>query len=143
MRYLLDTNVLISAALFPGGVCGQVYDLAVASNTDLVVCDYTIIELKEAFARKFPERIAALEAFVGGIEPGVKIVPTPEAAPGGVDQTKVRDPKDWPILRAALAAHAAIVTGDKDLIDAVLPHPKRLTPAQFLARLRADGSPRD
>jgi putative PIN family toxin of toxin-antitoxin system len=143
MRYLLDTNVLISAGLFPGGVCGQVYDLAVAASADLVVCDYTITELNEVFARKFPERIGSLAAFVSGIEPGVKIVRTPEAVPGGVDQTRVRDPKDWPILRAALAAHAAIVTGDKDLIDAGLPNPTMFTPAEFLTRLRAEDSLRD
>jgi putative PIN family toxin of toxin-antitoxin system len=134
---LLDTNVLISAALFAEGVPAQGYDLALTTNADVVICDFTIAELKDVFTRKFPDRAETFERFIAGIESGIRIVPAPAAPPADVDQTKVRDPKDWPILRAALASHCdAIVTGDKDLIGADLPRPQMLTPAQFLARLK-------
>ena len=136
MKYLLDTNVLVSAALFPTGVTGRAYDLALTEAVDVVVCDYSLTELRSVFTARFPDRVAALEAFIAGIEPGIKIVPTPEAVATDIDVESVRDPKDWPILRAALAAGVdVIVTGDKDILDAGLPHPAVMTPAQFFAAL--------
>jgi len=136
MKYLLDTNVLVSAALFPNGVTGRAYDLALTGSVDVVVCDYTVNELRKVFAERFSDRTASLEKFIAGIETGIEIMPTPDAVAADVDVESIRDPKDWPILRAALAAHVdVIVTGDKDFLDAGLPHPTVMTPAEFLAML--------
>jgi len=66
--------------------------------------------------------------------PGIDIVPTPDRAVDEAGVRSVRDPQDWPIVRAARAAGVdVIVTGDKDLVDAGLDHPVIQTPAQFLA----------
>jgi len=137
VRYLLDTNILVSAALHPNGTAGRAYDLAMTGPVSVVVCDYTLAELRRVFRVKFPERDASLESFIDGITPGIGIVPTPEAVGPEADIRAVRDPQDWPILRAAVAAGVdAIITGDKDLLDAGLVCPEAITPAQFLARLR-------
>ncbi|MCL2490854.1 MAG: putative toxin-antitoxin system toxin component, PIN family [Propionibacteriaceae bacterium] len=135
MKYLLDTNVIISAMLFPTGTPGQAYDLALTTPHAIVVADYTITELRKVFRLKFPNRQADLEQFLDTMVPGITIVPTP-AVVEGVDVERVRDNKDWPIVRAAVAAHVdAIITGDKDLLDAELPSPSVLTPAAFLRSL--------
>ena len=132
MKYLFDTNVLISAIVFPNGKPSQAYDLAVTAPSSLVICDYTIKELHKVFHNKFPDQEVALTDFLDGIWSEVEIVPTPDHPVDDIE-TMIRDPQDWPILRAALAAHVdGIVTGDKDLLDADLPYPRVLTPSQFL-----------
>ena len=132
MKYPFDTNVLISAMLFPNSKPSQAYDLAVTAPSSLVICDYTIRELHKVFSDKFPDRKDTLTRFLNGIQSDVEIVATPDH-PVDEFETAIRDPKDWPILRAALTAQVdGIVAGDKDLLDAGLPHPRVLTPAQFL-----------
>jgi predicted nucleic acid-binding protein len=46
MKCFIDTNVLISASLFPQGVPAQAYFKAVAFPNTVVVCDYSIDEMK-------------------------------------------------------------------------------------------------
>ena len=136
MKYLLDTNVLVSAALYPNGVAGQAYDLCLTESMSVVVCDYTLTELRTVFAAKFPGRGAVLESFIKGITAGIEIVPTPDSVVADIDVEAIRDPKDWPILRAAVATQAdVIITGDKDLLNAELGHLDVMTPAQFLLDL--------
>jgi len=135
VKFLLDTNVLVSAALFPDGTPGRAYSLVMSAPHAVVICDYTVWELRRVFRAKFPDRLAAAERFLSGIAPGIHIVPTPDTVTG-VELEVIRDRKDWPIVRAAVAEQVdAIVTGDKDLLDAGLPHPQVLTPAQFLNHL--------
>ena len=136
MKYLFDTNVLVSAALFPQGVAGRAYDLALTEPALVVVCDYSLSELRNVFAAKFPDRQASLESFLEGMTSGIDIVSAPESVDSAIAVEAIRDPKDWPILRAALAAHAdVIVTGDKDLLEAGLSHPIVMTPGRFLSDL--------
>ena len=48
-------------------------------------------------------------------------------------ESKIRDPKDRPILRAALDANVDLfLTGDKDFLSLDMEHPKCMTVAQFL-----------
>jgi len=136
VRFLLDTNVLVSAALFPTGTPGRAYDLALTTSHDIVVCDYSVDEMRRVFQTKFPAHLDALERFLGAMQPGITIVEAPEHVTG-VDVETVRDPKDWPIVRAAIGCQAdVIITGDKDLLEAMLPFPMMLTPAQFLRMLQ-------
>jgi len=121
--------------LFPTGTPGRASDLALTTPHTIVIADCTVTELRKVFRLKFPNRQADLEQFLDTMVPGITIVPTP-AAVDGVDVERVRDSKDWSIVRAAVAAHVdAVVTGDKDLLDAKLPSPSMLTPATFLRSL--------
>lgn len=132
MKYLLDTNVLVSAILFPNGTTGRAYAAALSAPVDVVVCGCTITELRDVFAAKFPGDLSSVERFISGMAPGIDIVPTPGSIEG-VDVSSVRDPEDWPIVWAAVAAGVdIIVTGDKDLLEAGLARPGMLTPALFL-----------
>lgn len=131
MRVFVDTNVLISAALFPNGVAAAAWDKAVHDPNDPVVSDYVIDELRRVFVRKFPDRMAALDAFLAALSSCVEIMPTPEIAL--CEEADVRDPKDRPVLRAARAARAdVLLTGDKDLLESGIDHPRMLSARDFL-----------
>lgn len=48
-------------------------------------------------------------------------------------ESQIRDIKDRPILRAAIAARAdVLLTGDKDFLESGLKSPVIMTPAEFL-----------
>ncbi len=131
MRVFIDTNVLISAALFPGGTASRAYYRAVSDPYDPMVSDYVIDEPRRVFSRKFPHRMQALDTFVASLSSSVTIVSTPESALE--EESGIRDVNDRPILRAARAAGAAIlVTGDKDFLDSHVDNPQILSPSEFL-----------
>ena len=60
MRILIDTNVLISAALFPKSIPAQAFMIAVSVGHEAVVCEQNIEELNRIFQRKFPEKLDGL-----------------------------------------------------------------------------------
>ena len=64
MRILLDTNILISAALFPNGTAAKAYVKAVTYPNKGIVCDWSIDELRRVFNRKFPKRGDSLNQFL-------------------------------------------------------------------------------
>ena len=131
MRILLDTNILISAALFSGGTASQAYTKAVTHPNKGVVCDWSIEELHRVFNRKFPSRIDFLNQFIAMASVAIEIIPTPVVAVP--DEVKIRDVKDRPILRAAQDAGVDILlTGDKDFLESGVACPVILDPATFL-----------
>jgi putative PIN family toxin of toxin-antitoxin system len=133
MKYLIDTNILVSAALWPLGKPAQAFMKAVATPGDAVVCDYSLDEMRRVFNEKFPDRIAEYDSFVSRMALAVEIVFTPPDDEKHESEGKVRDVKDRPILRAAIAASVdVIITGDKDFLEADLEKPKTVTAAQFL-----------
>ena len=77
MRILIDTNILISAALFPKSVPAQAYMKAATPPYTAVVCDYSMDELRRVYNRKFPHRIHEFERFVSQLVLSVEIVSTP------------------------------------------------------------------
>jgi len=131
MKILLDTNILLSAALFPDGAAARAYWKAVSFPNKGVVCDWNIEELHKVFRRKFPNRLNCLYQFLSTAAMSFEVVTTPvDEVP---DEQKIRDVKDRPILRAAQACRADILlTGDKDFLEAEVANPKILSPAQFL-----------
>ncbi len=63
MRIMIDTNVLVSAILFPKSKLSMIlWDIMLKHK--LVLCSYTIDELHLVFERKFPDKINYLEAFL-------------------------------------------------------------------------------
>jgi putative PIN family toxin of toxin-antitoxin system len=133
MRCLIDTNILVSAALWPYSVPAQAFMKAVATLGDAVVCDYSMDEMRRVFNEKFPHRIAEYESFVSRMALSVEVVFTPPDDEQHESESSIRDVKDRPILRAAIAAGVdAIITGDKDFLEADLEKPKTITATQFL-----------
>ncbi|MBR1828208.1 MAG: putative toxin-antitoxin system toxin component, PIN family [Atopobiaceae bacterium] len=131
MRVFIDTNILISAALFPKGVAAEVYFKAVSAPNDAIVSDYVIDEMRSVFRRKFPDRMGALDAFLPAISSAMEVVLTPSGAVA--DEGEIRDPHDAPILRAAIAGGAdVILTGDKDLLESGIERPRISSAGDFL-----------
>ena len=132
MRVLIDTNVLISAALYPNSTPYHAYVKAATYPNRGLICEQNVDEIKRIFNKKFPDRIAALDCFLSTALLTLELVPVP------VDETlseaKIRDAKDRPILRAAINADVDILlTGDKDFLASGLERPKAMTPAEFLS----------
>lgn len=133
MKIMIDTNVIISAALFPNGKAAKAFFKAMMPPYEPIVCDYIVDELHRKFQEKFPEKQTELEAFLFQALSFIEIVETPEAAIEA--ESKVRDVKDRPILRAALDAHADLfLTGDKDFLESSITDPRITGVAEFLER---------
>ena len=131
MRVLIDTNILISAALNSKGTPYQAFIKAVTYPNHGMVCEQNIYELRRIFNRKFPQKIHALETFLSLALMTLELVPTPVEE--HVSESKVRDVNDRPILRAAIHAKADILlTGDKDFLESGLATPQILTAADFV-----------
>ena len=123
-RVLTDTNVIISALLFPGST--PAHALArVLELERLVLTTWIIGELHEVVARKRPDLLSALDAFLADLDY--------ERAEPGLTTVTIADPDDQPILDAALAVGVdVIVTGDRHFLALDIEHPVILTPRQYL-----------
>ncbi len=131
MRVLIDTNVLISAALNANGTPYLAYIKATCSPNRGLICEQNVDELKRIFNKKFPHRIAALNQFLSIALMSLELVQTPESELAA--EAQIRDVKDRPILRAAIEAGAdVLLTGDKDFLESGVEHPVIMTPAEFL-----------
>ncbi|MDO4340991.1 MAG: putative toxin-antitoxin system toxin component, PIN family [Eubacteriales bacterium] len=131
MRIMIDTNIIIAAAISPSGRAAQAFFKAITPPYQPIVCDYIVEELHRKFRQKFPQKQTELEAFLFNMLLSVKLVKTP------VDITEseshIRDAKDRPILRAALDAHAdLLLTGDKDFLESSITDPRIISAAEFL-----------
>jgi putative PIN family toxin of toxin-antitoxin system len=113
LRFVFDTNTVISALLFKDSVPGRAFYFALAHGTILISSE-TIAELMEVInRRKFDkyltndEREDFLESFLAKAEL-VKVL----------ENLKIcRDPKDDKFLNLASNGEANfIVTGDEDLL---------------------------
>ena len=131
MRVLIDTNVLISAALNPKGVPFQAYIKATSFPNHGLICNQNIDEMRRIFDKKFPDKRIALDKFLSAALLVLELIPTPLQP--SIVESKIRDEKDRPILRAAIKGKADILlTGDKDFLESTLKTPIFMTPAQFL-----------
>jgi putative PIN family toxin of toxin-antitoxin system len=136
VRVVLDTSVLVSAALRKGSIPHQA--LAKALGSCLVCASTeTLAELEEVLDREKFDRYLNREArreFVELVSRHAHFFPVGNAEMAAA-QSPCRDPKDTQFLALALTAEAdALVSSDEDLL--VL-NPWRgipiLTPAEFLA----------
>lgn len=116
-RVLVDTNVVISALLFPNSTPAQ--------TLVLVLTDVIVDELREVIGRKRPDLLPQLETFLAGIDY--------ELAHHADSPIPISDPNDQPILDAALASAVdVIVTGDKAFLSLTLEQPRIMTARAFL-----------
>ena len=130
MKVMIDTNIIISAALFPNGKAAQAFYKALHLPYEPIICDYIGDELHRKFYEKFPDCVTELEAFLYNALSYIHVVSTPETVSEA--EKKIRDPKDRPILRAALDAHADLfLTGDKDFLEASITDPRIISVAEF------------
>ena len=131
MRVLIDTNVLISAALSAGGTPFQAFIKAASYPNRGLICDQNVDEMKRIFNKKFPDRLTSLDKFLSMALLTLELVPIPTNE--NESEVLIRDVKDRPILRAAIDARAdVLLTGDKDFLESGVKELKIMTPAEFL-----------
>ncbi len=128
MRVFIDSNVVISAILFPEGKVAKVFSHLLEKHT-IIISSYTKEECKEVFEKKFPAKIEQLENFFKGIN--FEDFTTPDK----IDKKKypkIRDIKDLPVLVSAILSDSDILlTGDKDFEDIKIDKPLIFTPSQY------------
>ena len=131
MRVLIDTNVLISAALRADSIPWLAYQKAASYPNHGLICEQNVDELKRIFNKKFPHRLASLDKFLSIALLTLELVSVPDS--DLAEETLIRDVKDRPILRAAIKARAdVLLTGDKDFLESGVENPAIMTPAEFL-----------
>lgn len=130
MRIMLDTNVLISALLFPGAEMDAMMN-CIFTQHQLVLSSYVVDELKSVVKRKFPSREIAINRLL--MMMSFEYVYTPIKIESGL--FNIRDVKDYPVLYTAIIEDVDIlVTGDKDFSDIDIERPEIMSPAQFIGR---------
>jgi uncharacterized protein len=110
-RVVFDTNILVSALVFPGGKGEAALQRIIEQADQLIVSRPIVDELLEVLARKFArdaEELAHVAVFV--TELAVVVAPKRRLR-------VVKDDADNRILECAVTGRAdAIVTGDKALL---------------------------
>ena len=132
-RVVLDTNVLISAALIPSGMPRRVVDSIFTANGVLLFSDETFAELRTRLLRTKFDRYVSSQGravYLARVRAVAEWVGIAGARLG------CRDPDDDKVLEVALMGAAdCIVTGDQDLLELASFHGLPiLTPASFLER---------
>jgi len=111
MRVVFDTNILVSALVFPGGRGDAALRRIIAGTDQLMMSRAILDELLEVLSRKFArdaEELAHVAVFFSELA----LVVTPKRR-----LRVVQDEPDNRILECAIAGRAdAIVTGDKALL---------------------------
>jgi len=130
MRVMIDTNILVSAILFPNSSMSTlIWDITM--KHELVICSYTIDELHMVFERKFEKKIPCLELFLS--ELSYELIYTPKKFDKS-EYPDIRDPKDLPILVSAINSDVEVfITGDKDFHAVDIEVPRMMTASEFLA----------
>lgn len=130
MRIMLDTNVLISALLFPGAKMNAMMD-EIFTHHQLVLSSYVVDELKSVVKRKFPGKEIAVNKLL--MMMSFEYVYTPGEIESGLFD--IRDVKDYPVLYTAIMEDVDIlVTGDKDFSDIDMEKPEIMSPTQFMEK---------
>jgi putative PIN family toxin of toxin-antitoxin system len=127
MKIVLDTNIIISAVLFPNSLIAKIFKYVVDCEK-LVLNQYIINEVEKVFIKKFPENVIDLKRFMNSISYENHVSYTTDYS----KYPKIRDKNDLPILALAIESGADIlITGDKDFDDVKIDKPVILSPRKF------------
>ena len=130
MRIIVDANIIISAGLFPESNVGKAL-ADIAKNHKLVVCKYTLDELKNVFKKKFPDRIEYINNFIKNF----KYEYIDFKVSNYKEYPQIRDVDDIPLLANAIAGKADIlITGDKDFDGIKIDDLVIMKPSEYLKK---------
>lgn len=132
MRAVIDTNILVSALLTPGGISAQLIAAIRSQALIPAVSQDILAEYAEVLNRpRFSfanDRIASLLEDMKGLSLLMK--------PQPILLQNLPDPDDAPFIAAALTAGCAIITGNSKHFPPET-GVEILSPAEALARLQA------
>lgn len=132
MKVVLDTNVLVSALVFPGGLPEQIYGLALEGEIDLVTSSALLVELARVLAVKFGWVRSRIDRALAQVLRVAELV-----EPTATFNEVPADPADNRVLEAAAEGKAdVIVSGDRHLLRLKAWRSISIeSPAAFIARL--------
>lgn len=130
MKVMLDTNILVSAFVFKSKKMNElIYKLSV--EHEIVICSYTIEELKELIDTKFKVTQKDLDEFLKDF-PFILVY-----SPTTVENKlfEIRDKNDYIILHTAIIEDVDVfITGDKDFNDIDIDKPEIMSVTEFLEK---------
>ena len=130
MRVMLDTNILASAFVFKSKKMNElIYKLS--TEHEIVICSYTIEELKELIDTKFKVTQKDLDEFLKDF-PFILVY-----SPTTVENKlfEIRDKDDYIILHTAIIEDVDVfITGDKDFNDIDIDKPEIMNTTEFLEK---------
>ena len=138
MRILIDTNVLISAILFPNPRMNHLMDI-ISLEHAFVLPSHVMEELEMLFEAKFKGKKSLLKRFFSKYSYDYVYTPL-DINPK--DYPEIRDKNDLPILVSAIIANVdMIITGDKDFFDIKtedfeMELPVIVTPKEFIEGIK-------
>ena len=91
MRIMLDTNVLVSALLFPGQKMNTLME-KVTTDYQLVLSSLIVDELFDVTHRKFPDKVETVDTLLSQLP--YELVYTPKQVKPGLYE--IRDLRDYP-----------------------------------------------
>lgn len=132
MRAVLDSNVLISAAIARGTTHQIVQDWLERESFQLIVCESLLAEVSTVLIERDHMRrwivIEDARLFVNRVASAADVHDDPLAGP-----TLTRDPDDDFVIYLAREQSAdLIVSGDRDLLEWPEQMPPVVTPARFV-----------
>ena len=131
MKVMLDTNILVSAFVFKSKKMNElIYKLS--TEHEIVICSYTIEELKELIDTKFKVTQKDLDEFLKDF-PFILVY-----SPTTVENKlfEIRDKDDYIILHTAIIEDIDVfITGDKDFNDIDIDKPEIMNTTEFLERI--------
>ena len=129
----MDTNVVVSGLLTPGGVCAEIVDRLRAGEFQLCVNGPILIEYDEVLNRAdLPFPAGAVGDFIDFLRHQAALVDAPLLA------GHLPDESDRPFLEVSLAAGAVLATGNRRHFPAKSSKgAKVVSPAEFLTLLRS------
>ena len=128
MRVMLDTNILVSAFVFKSKLMNELI-YKVSNNYEIVICSYTIEELRELIKKKFKIKQEILQEFLN--EFPFTLVNSPKNIRKKLFE--IRDDNDYIILHTAIIEDVDIfITGDKDFYGININKPKIMSASKFL-----------
>ena len=131
MKVIFDSNVLLSAGIFPNGKAAQVVDY-VAAEYMIVLSNTIIDEVKRVVSVKFADRSPCFEKFLAKLTYEYAYVPEKAIEDS---KLKISDPDDKHILVSAVFGGAdVLITGDKHFFERKYDEIEILTPSDFMAK---------
>lgn len=127
---MLDTNILISAFVFKSKKMNELIS-KLSKEHEIIICSYTVEELKELINSKFKVSQKDLDEFLKDFPFDLVYSPT------NVENKlfEIRDKDDYIILHTAIIENVDIfITGDKDFDVIDIDKPEIMSVKEFLEK---------
>ena len=128
MRVMLDTNVLLSALLFPNNRMNGMMR-CIFEEHRLVLSSLSVDELILVVKKNFPAKAAIVDHMLSAMS--YEFIYTSRAMEQ--DCSGIANPRNYPLLPVALQDNVdLLITNDKEFAEIALDRPEILTPAEFI-----------